>query len=92
MSTGPYETREFGLTKVLDAATSGFNYDIPDELLYANTLKDGLGDPKGGTFIADDLTSDERLMKLIANKSFKYTLLENLGKEYGRLTGRKLKE
>jgi hypothetical protein len=92
MSTGPYETREFGLTKVLDAATSGFNYDIPDELLYANTLKDGLGDPKGGTFIADDLTSDERLMKLIANKSFKYTLLEDLGKEYGRLTGRKLKE
>ena len=92
MSTGPYETREFGLTKVLDSATSGFNYDVPDEILYANTLREGLEEPKGGIFMADDIANDARLMKLIANKSFKYTLIEDLAKEFGKLSGRKLKE
>ena len=92
ISTGPYETREFGLTKVLDSATSGFNYDVPDEILYANTLREGLEEPKGGIFMADDIANDARLMKLIANKSFKYTLIEDLAKEFGKLSGRKLKE
>ena len=42
--------------------------------------------------MADDIANDARLMKLIANKSFKYTLIEDLAKEFGKLSGRKLKE
>jgi len=87
-----YEDKEFGLATVLDAATSGFMYDVPDEILYANTLREGLKDPKGGVFVADDLSNDQGLFNLIQNKSFKNTLISDLAKEYGRYTGRKLKE
>ncbi len=67
-------------------------YDAPDEILYANTLRKGLKDPNGGVFVADDLSNDQGLFNLIQNKKFSTELISDLSKEYGRYTGRELKE
>ena len=85
-------TKEFGLEKVLAAATNNFNYKVPDEIIYARTIRDGLGNPKGGIFMPDEITNDQRLLTLIQNKSFSNTLLEDLFKVQGEFYGKKLKE
>ena len=85
-------TKEFGLEKVLESATSDFNYKVPDEIIYARTIRDGLGRPKGGIFMPDEISNDQRLLTLIQNKSFSNTLLEDLFKVQGEFYGRKLKE
>jgi len=86
------QTNKFGLSKVLEAATDNFNYNVPDELVYAKAIRNGLGELEGGTFIPDDFSNDARLFNLIQNKSWKNTLIEDLVKESQKYYGRKLKE
>tara|TARA_R110000751_G_scaffold289367_1_gene395591 strand:+ start:505 stop:4611 length:4107 start_codon:yes stop_codon:yes gene_type:complete len=85
-------TIQFGLSTVLDAATSGFNYGVPDEIIYAQTIRNGLGKLEGGIFMPDDLSNDKRLFKLIENKSWTNTLIGDLVEAQSKYYGRKLKE
>ena len=83
------ETEEFGIRKVLEAATSDFNYKIPAEIIYANGVTGGLG---RGVFMADAIHNDKRLLSAIDNKSFQRTLINDLAEEYKKFTGRTLRE
>lgn len=83
------ETEEFGIRKVLEAATSDFNYKIPAEIIYASAMTGGVD---RGIFIADDIHNDRRLLSAIDNKSFQRTLINDLAEEYKKFTGRTLRK
>ena len=83
------ETEQFGLNKVLAAATNNFNYKIPAEIIYASAITGGVNK---GIFIADDIHNDKRLLNAIDNKSFQRTLINDLAQEYKKFTGRTLRK
>ena len=77
----------FGFEKVLKSATDGFYYDIPDELIYAKRIGDGL-EAGGGVFMPDLLHTDDRLIRELRKKSFGNTLLEDLAGASAEYIGR----
>ena len=83
--------KPFGLTKVLSAVTDGFNYEIADEVLYANRVGEGL-EAEGGIFMPDLLHTDEGLRRQLERKSFGHTLLADLADASAEYAGRTLKE
>jgi hypothetical protein len=83
--------KPFGLTKVLSAVTDGFNYEIADEVLYANRVGEGL-EAEGGIFMPDLLHTDEGLRRQLERKSFGHTLLADLADASAEYIGRPLKE
>ena len=83
--------KPFGLTKVLSAVTDGFNYEIADEVLYANRVGEGL-EAEGGIFMPDLLHTDEGLRRQLEKKSFSQTLLTDLADASAEYIGRPLKE
>mgnify|MGYP003319798071 FL=1 len=85
------KSQPFGFEKVLKSATDGFYYDIPDELIYAKRIGDGL-EAGGGVFMPDLLHTDDRLIRELRKKSFGNTLLEDLAGASAEYIGRPLRE
>ena len=83
--------KPFGLTKVLSAVTDGFNYEIADEVLYANRVGEGL-EAEGGIFMPDLLHTDEGLRRQLEKKSFSQTLLADLADASAEYIGRTLRK
>jgi len=85
------KSQPFGFEKVLKSATDGFYYDIPDELIYAKRIGEGL-EAGGGVFMPDLLHTDDRLIRELRKKSFGNTLLEELAGASAEYVGRTLRE
>jgi hypothetical protein len=80
----------FGLERILSSVTDKFYYKIPDEVIYANRVKEGL-EAEGGIFIPDQIESDEKLRRVLEKKSFSATLLSDLAEISAEFAGRPLK-
>ena len=85
------KTQTFDYDRVLKAVTDGFYYDIPDEIIYAKRIGDGL-EAEGGIFMPDLLHTDEGLRRQLEKKSFSQTLLTDLADASAEYIGRPLKE
>ena len=80
----------FGLERILSSVTDKFYYKIPDEVIYANRVKEGL-EAEGGIFIPDQIELDEKLRRVLEKKSFSATLLSDLAKISAEFAGMPLK-